>query len=354
MASNSKSVTLSVRPRGKPAKKLPEEVTLTSNGSTFDLYHEIARTAGTSVHRLRITKGSDGSVVPNAKSLSVHSTGLREQSTVYVKDLGPQLGWRTVFLVEYLGPILIHPILYAVLPSSSGPSQLQTLTFALIIIHFVKRELETLFIHRFSAATMPLLNIFKNSAHYWLLAGANIAFWTYRPFAPAAGPSNPYITYPAILLYVIGEVGNLYTHVVLRNLRSRGGKERGIPQGWGFGLVTCPNYMFETVAWVGVGLVAWSWSGVVFLVAALVPMGRWARKKESRYRQEFGEVYRAKRNWAQVRGAAENLNARRQHELTRLERKQKLAVETQDGITGILSETQQLLANFQNQKKRAE
>lgn len=114
MASTSKSLTLSVRPRGKqsflrppgprppigpngiippgkPARKLPEEVSLTSNGSTFDLYHEIARRAGTSVHRLRITKGSDGSVVPNAKSLSVHSTGLREQSTVYVKDLGESL-----------------------------------------------------------------------------------------------------------------------------------------------------------------------------------------------------------------------------------------------------------------------
>lgn len=103
----SKAVTLSVRPRGKqaywrpvdtrpnrthepgkPAKKLPEEITVTANGFTSDLYREIARRAGTSVHRLRITKGSDGSLVPNAKSISVHSTGLREQSTVYVKDLG--------------------------------------------------------------------------------------------------------------------------------------------------------------------------------------------------------------------------------------------------------------------------
>ncbi|MCJ1260673.1 3-oxo-5a-steroid 4- dehydrogenase [Lobaria immixta] len=291
----SKPLTLSVRPRGKPATKLPEEVILTSNASTSDLYQEIASRADTSVHRLRVTKGSDGSVVPNAKSVSVHSTGLREQSTVYVKDLGPQLGWRTVFLVEYLGPILIHPILYALLPSPSGPSQLQSLTFALVMLHFVKRELETLCIHRFSAASMPLLNIFKNSAHYWLLGGANIAFWTYRSSAPAAGPSNPYITYVALLLYIIGEVGNLYTHVVLRNLRSSGGTERGIPQGWGFGLVTCPNYMFEAVAWVGVGLVTWSWSAAVFLAVAVVPMGLWARKKEARYRREFGGRYRKKR-----------------------------------------------------------
>ena len=73
---------------GKPAQKLPEDATVHVNASTADLYQIIAARAGTSVHRLRITKGSDGSLVPNAKSVSVHSTGLREQSTVYVKDLG--------------------------------------------------------------------------------------------------------------------------------------------------------------------------------------------------------------------------------------------------------------------------
>lgn len=75
-------------PPGKPAQKLPEDATVHVNASTADLYQVIAARAGTSVHRLRITKGSDGSLVPNAKSVSVHSTGLREQSTVYVKDLG--------------------------------------------------------------------------------------------------------------------------------------------------------------------------------------------------------------------------------------------------------------------------
>ena len=54
---------------------------------------------------------------------------------------------------------------------------------------------------------------------------------------------------------------------------------------------------------------------------------------------------------AQVMSAAEYLNACRQHEFTRLGWEQKLAVEAQDEITGILSEAQQLLARFQNQKK---
>lgn len=34
-------------------------------------------------------------------------------------------------------------------------------------IHYAKRLLETVFVHRFSHATMPLLNLFKNCSYYW-------------------------------------------------------------------------------------------------------------------------------------------------------------------------------------------
>lgn len=206
---------------------------------------------------------------------------------------GPQIPWRTVFLVEYLGPLLIHPALYYFLPSPQ-PSYLQTLSLALVLIHFSKRELETLFLHRFSAATMPAFNIFKNSAHYWLLSGLNMAYWIYIPSAPAAQESNPLITYPGLALFVIGELGNLSNHITLRNLRSSGGAERGIPQGLGFNVVTCPNYMFEAMVFTGISLVSWSLSTVLFAVVALGQMGLWAKKKESRYRKEFGAKYQKK------------------------------------------------------------
>ncbi|KAL8736490.1 MAG: hypothetical protein Q9166_000282 [cf. Caloplaca sp. 2 TL-2023] len=290
----SKTLMFSIRPRGKPLNKLPEDISLSSTGTTSDLYTELAASSQTSVHRLRITKGSDGSFIPNTASLSVSDTGLRDGSSIYVKDLGPQISWRLVFILEYLGPLLIHPLLYFLLPSPA--SYLQTLSCTLISLHFLKRELETLFLHRFSSATMPLFNLFKNSAHYWLLAGLNIAFFTYRPNSPAASESNPYVTWPSVALYVIGELGNFYTHLVLRSLRSSGGSERGIPQGLGFGIVTCPNYMFETLAWVGVCGVTWSLASVLFAVVAVGQMGVWAKKREVRYRREFGAKYKKKRS----------------------------------------------------------
>jgi very-long-chain enoyl-CoA reductase len=48
----------------------------------------IADVSGSSVHRLRITKGSDRSVVPNAKDTTIDDTGLRESSVIHIKDLG--------------------------------------------------------------------------------------------------------------------------------------------------------------------------------------------------------------------------------------------------------------------------
>lgn len=285
---------------GRTIKKLPSEATTYLQGSTADLYQRIAAESGISIHRLRLTKGSDGSAVPNAKDYTVERTGLRSDSVVYVKDLGPQIAWRTVFIIEYLGPLLIHPLFYYLRPylyknAPAEPSYLQWLSCVMLALHFAKREFETIFVHRFSSATMPARNIFKNSAHYWVLGGANIAYWIYSPTAPTAGPSNPLITYLAIALFVVGELGNLSNHYTLRNLRSTGGTERGIPSGLGFDLVTCPNYMFEALAWIGIWLASWSLSTGLFVVVAVGQMGVWAKKKERRYRKEFGDKYQKKR-----------------------------------------------------------
>ncbi|KAL9104764.1 MAG: hypothetical protein Q9163_000314 [Psora crenata] len=293
-------VTLSIRPRGKPVKRLPEEVTVPSTAPTSELYKELALKSGTSIHRLRVTKGSDGALVPNSKGLRVNATGLREQSTIYVKDLGPQIAARTVYLVEYLGPLIIHPIFYAyqvlISNTNDGPSSLQALSLILVMLHFAKRELETLFVHRFNTATvMPAFNIIRNSAYYWVLSGVNMAFWIYRPDAPAAGKDNLLITSAGLALFAVGELGNLSNHITLRNLRSAGGSERGIPQGLGFNLVTCPNYMFEAIAWAGIAIVTRSLSTVLFALVALLPMGKWAKKKEARYRKDFGGSYKKKR-----------------------------------------------------------
>lgn len=76
---------------GKPIRKLPKEVTVALTSSGEELYNVIAQASGASIHRLRITKGSDRSVVPNAKNTTIKDTGLKESSVIHVKDLGTYL-----------------------------------------------------------------------------------------------------------------------------------------------------------------------------------------------------------------------------------------------------------------------
>ena len=59
--------------------------------------------------------------------------------------------------------------------------------------------------------------------------------------------------------------------------------------------VTCPNYLYEIMAWFGVLVIYPSWATVLFIVVAVVQMRLWAYKKEMRYRREFGDKYKSKR-----------------------------------------------------------
>lgn len=145
---------------------------------------------------------------------------------------------------------------------------------------------------------MPARNIFKNSAHYWALAGFNIAYWVFRPDAAAAtSDPNPALLYAGVALFAFSELANFNAHLVLRDLRRPGTTERGIPSGFGFNWVTCPNYMFEIFAWLGVFLVSQlNWSVILFIFVGGVQMWSWALKKEKRYRKEFGDKYKKKRS----------------------------------------------------------
>ncbi|KAI1079845.1 synaptic glycoprotein SC2 [Whalleya microplaca] len=285
------SITLNVRPRGKPAKTLPAQVSLQPMSSTQSLYQEIAKASGYSVHRLRISLGRDGSqAVAKAADSILASAGVADGMDLFVKDLGPQIDWRTVYVIEYIGPLIIHELFYNLRLES--PSTSQTLTFYMIMAQFVKREVETLFVHRFSLATMPVRNIFKNSSHYWVLSGLMIAWFVYTPsHSSSVDDSLGLLSYLGLVCFLLGASLNTYIHLIQRSLRPAGTTVRQIPSGPGFAWVTCPNYMFETLSWVGILLVSRSLAVVVFMVVALTQMKLWANKKERRYRREFSGAY---------------------------------------------------------------
>lgn len=218
---------------------------------------------------------------------------LTDGATLVFKDLGPQILWKTVFLIEYLGPLLLYPLFYmqptliygdAVLTECSPwVKEVQLSACIAWCFHYAKRELETLFVHRFSHATMPLSNLFKNSMYYWGFA-AYVAFFVNHPLYTAPPPD---LVYTGMCLFYFMEIGNLSAHVTLRMLRPAGTKVRRIPRGGLFEYVSCPNYTYEIMAWFGFSLMTRTVAGILFMLAGATQMFIWAKGKHSRYRREF-------------------------------------------------------------------
>ena len=211
--------------------------------------------------------------------------------TLYFKDLGPQIGWDTVFYVEYAGPIITTLFFLAFREQIYGSNPELTLNQKLgtfmVLLHYIKRELETMFVHRFSSGTMPLSNIFKNSLHYYGLFGfLTMYFFLHPEYTPPAWASDNFY-YGSTAAFCVFEFMNLQAHLVLKNLRKPGTTERNIPHGWGFDQVSSANYLWETCAWVTFCLQAQCIGGYIFLAASLYQMGEWAVKKHQRYRKEF-------------------------------------------------------------------
>ncbi|XP_053824290.1 very-long-chain enoyl-CoA reductase isoform X3 [Vidua chalybeata] len=135
---------------------------------------------------------------PKGRSLKdedvLQSLPVGTTATLYFRDLGAQISWVTVFLTEYAGPLLIYLLFYFRVPFLYGPRYDFTASRHRVVhlaccchsFHYVKRLLETLFVHRFSHGTMPLRNIFKNCTYYWGFA-AWMAYYINHPlYTPPA------------------------------------------------------------------------------------------------------------------------------------------------------------------------
>lgn len=226
---------------------------------------------------------------------------------VYAKDVGRQIAWKTVFLVEYLGPIIIHTLVYGIAYYFLGVefSSTQKTALKLAVLHFMKREYETMFVHRFSNSTMPFFNLFKNSGHYWVLSGVFLSIFVYcrDPTSLESASSlvkflfhvnslPPVVNKALVGLWIFAEGSNLITHKNLANIRSKDLKAYTIPKGYGFDVVACPNYFFECLAWFSFALLVGNWSAWLFLAVSSAQMYLWALKKNKKLLITFGDDYK--------------------------------------------------------------
>jgi very-long-chain enoyl-CoA reductase len=282
----------------KSTKKTPITISdVSPNDNVLSLKRKISAKNHLSVDRLSIRLEPRGKNVADEKLVSELNLPTKN-AQLYVRDLGPQIAWKTVFLLEYAGPLFVYPIFY-LRPSfiygadaSSKPVH-QAVFLALLChsFHYAKRLYETQFVHRFSNGTMPFTNLFKNCSYYWGFAAFMSYFVNHPLYTPPMLGSLQ--IYAGLIGFVLCEAGNFSIHTLLRDLRPPGTKERKVPypnsnpltQMYNF--TSCPNYTYEVGAWISFSLMTQCLPALFFTLAGFAQMKIWADGKHRNYKKEF-------------------------------------------------------------------
>ncbi|KAM3392034.1 hypothetical protein ACQJBY_013268 [Aegilops geniculata] len=165
---------------------------------------------------------------------------------------GAQLAGRHGMLVAY-APALVAAAASFVVPGAVEGLRAELLAAALAV-HFLKRVLEVLFIHRYSG-NMPLNTALTISSSYLLSA---ITMIYAQHLAVELPDPTTNLLYPGMLLFAVGIAGNFYHHYLLSQLRKGGDDDKGykIPKGGLFEFVTCPHYLFEITGFFGFAMIS--------------------------------------------------------------------------------------------------
>ena len=175
----------------------------------------------------------------------------------------------------------VFQFLFPLIPSmSSAPTTAGWMAF----VHFLKRDAEVLFVHKYSGDTE------LNTARIIGLSYAmNTLFICLL--------SNPDLSTSDIcwklgtLLFTVGSIRNFYHHSLLAQLRSNGNgksqkKEYKAPRGGLFEYVAAPHYFFELVAWSGIAVASQQLTSylifgfmLLYLLARSQNQNNWNKKK---------------------------------------------------------------------------
>ncbi|TDG97103.1 hypothetical protein EPR50_G00222520 [Perca flavescens] len=240
---------------------------------------------------------------PKEKSLRddeiLQSLPVGTTATMYFRDLGPQLGWTMVFMAECFGPLFTYLLFYFRVPYiysheygfTSSPHPVVRLACACHTFHYMKRLIETIFVHRFSHGTMPLGTMVRNCAYYWGLS-AWLAYYINHPLYTPPSYGELQVSY-ALVMFAMCELGNFSVHLTLTNLRGEGSRSRRFPMPtknpftWLFFFVSCPNYTYEVGAWVSFSIMTQCLPVALYTLLGFIQMTIWAKGKHRAYSREF-------------------------------------------------------------------
>lgn len=193
---------------------------------------------------------------------------------------------RLGMFVLYFSPLIVATI--SAWPYLQTATVIQWIVYGALMLHFGKRTLEVLFLHKYSGKIQPLtfgIIVFA----YALMAGM-ISWLNADPIDKMDA-----FFYMGIVCLVLGEIGNLYHHKLLADLRA---KESGyhIPHGGWFEYATCPHYFFELLSWLGIFLLSRHLFTLLVFIAMLGYLTARSIKTQQWYRRHFS-TYPEERNY---------------------------------------------------------
>ena len=192
---------------------------------------------------------------------------------------------RLGMFILYFFPVIV--VLLAALPYLSTATAVQWIVFGVLILHFCKRTLEVLFVHKYSGSMEP--RTFVVIVVAYALMGGLISWLNVEPLT-----KMDVLFYVGIVCVLVGEVGNFYHHRLLADLR----KERqgySIPKGGWFEYATCPHYFFELLAWVGIFLLSRHLYAFLVFIAMLGYLTARSVKTRQWYRERFPDYPAARK-----------------------------------------------------------
>ena len=274
------------------SKSNVDSIKISPDTNLSSLKDEIRRVteARISKNRLGLFLDKNGESTPLISiRRSLTQMNVQNGDKIIVKDLGPQIDWRLVYVLEYLGPIFIFTFFFWKLGWDNS-NLTQKLAYFMGVCHFIKRVLESIFIHIFSRSTMPLKNLAINCTYYWLIFGVSVGYSLFN-IGYEEPTYIPVLRYFFFSMFICAEIKNLKCHLILRDLRNNDPESRGIPLGEGFEFVSAANYFWEIMAWMTFSLFVNHWSSYLFTCCGFYILRLWSLKKHKDYLKTFGDKY---------------------------------------------------------------
>lgn len=209
----------------------------------------------------------------------------RHTSTKFGAMISNQIGW----IVMEIPSLLI--MLYFLFFGSRSFSSLAWFPMLLWILHYLHRSVIYPFRIKPTPKKMPA--VIAGSAIFFNVMNAGLNGYYLGELSTPEQYSSGWLSSPSfiigLILFVIGMGINLYSDIILINLRKPGETGYVIPNKFLFKYVASPNLMGEIIEWIGFAILVWSlpaFSFMIWTMANLIPR---ARNHFQWYRERFPE-----------------------------------------------------------------